>query len=343
MRNYILQNIQKDNDILYLTLTPKKQGTRLQFQPGQYATIGFRGLGGRLSPMRCFSITCSAGSEKLQFATRLAGDFTHALADLTVGNEMYVQGPFGDFTINTKYDQSVVMIAGGIGITPFMSMIRTATASRSSLAMTLLYSCRSGQGIPFHDELRQMEQRNPNLRVVVFATDQTTTPEISRMLSGRMTEQHINQVVGTRYAGSTYFVCGPKGFTENTRSMLGAKGVPKDRIVTESFTQASKVTLGGYNLGKATYAFTSALLVAGIFSIAFLDLSRYLPRHTVSANADQSSQTVKITTSTDHSSTSASTGSTSVAPSSNPTNSSSSVSSTSSHSNNYQQPVTSVS
>lgn len=347
MKNYVLQDIQKDNGILYLTLAPKKQGANIRFEPGQYATIGFRGPNGRLSPMRCFSITSSSDSGNLQFATRLGGDFTHALADLTAGDEMYVQGPFGEFIINPTYDRNVVLIAGGIGITPFMSMIRSATKAQSSLPITLLYSCRSGQGIPFHDELREMEKRNPKLRVVVFVTDQTNVPEIPRMLSGRMTENHIGQVVGGSYTGSTYFVCGPKGFTESTESMLLAKGVRDDRIVTESFTQASKVTLGGYNLRKATYAFASALLVAGIFSIAFLDLSRYLPRHTVSANAAQSSQTVNnnsSTAGTPSAQTNQPTDSTTVTPSSNSTNNSTSNnSSTNSRSSNYQQPVTSVS
>lgn len=294
MKRYTIKESRREQDLLYLTLQPDTVDDYLEFEAGQYATIAFRGRNGRLSPMRCFSIVSSPDQpEVLQFAMRVGGSFTQALAELGAGDEILVQGPFGDFVINEQYDRRIVMIAGGIGITPFMSMIRSATIAKSPIPMTLLYSYRRGFSVPFEAELKALEKANPNFRVISFVSGEAFVPEVPRMLSGKMTEQHLDQITGGNYAGNTYFLCGPKGFMESIESMLTNRRVSEDRIVTESFTQASKLTIGnGWSLQKLTYSLAGAILLLGIFSVAFLDLSRYVPKHTQAATV----QTIEPTT-----------------------------------------------
>jgi ferredoxin-NADP reductase len=293
VKHYRLKNIRLNHDVIHLTLQPRRPSDGLKFQAGQYASIGFKSANGRRSPMRCFSIVSSpTNTEELMFAIRLGGRFTQSVAELKVGTLFFVQGPFGDFVMSGRYDKRIVMLAGGIGITPFMSMIRTACRKQSFIPITLLYSYRSHHDIPFYEELELLSRQNPNLKVVTFVTDTAVAPNIPQILSGRMTEEHIAAVTGGNYAGSTYLISGPKGFNQNVVQMLEAHHVDDERLITESFTQSSKlVANSGFGLQKLTYAFSGALLVVGIISIAYLDLSRYVPHYIQAADKVQSSLT----------------------------------------------------
>jgi ferredoxin-NADP reductase len=177
---YTVRSVERKDDILLLTLIPKQQGRRLNFQAGQYAAIGFTRRG-RPTPMRCFSIVSSPSDDALQFAMRVRGNFTQVAATLAAGDDVYVQGPFGDFTIDPVYDQRVVMLAGGIGITPFLSMIRDLTERHIALPITLLFSNRSAHSIPFMDQLQTLARQNPYLHVQFFGDG----------ASGRVTERHV--------------------------------------------------------------------------------------------------------------------------------------------------------
>lgn len=362
MKRYTIKRTEVRGGILHLSLEPKRTRDRFKFYPGQYAVIGFSTPNGRRSPMRCFSITSSLGGNDLQFGIRVGGRFTNTLKDLPVGTGMFVQGPFGNFVID-KGDSNVVMLAGGIGITPFMSMVRSLTHEESSLPVTLLYSYRTWKDMPFRQELKSLKQLNPKLRVFSFITDELSVPEKeANVLKGMIKNEHIKQVTSGKFAQSTYFLCGPKPFMESMESLLKDNGVQEDRIITESFTQSSKVYFGsGLSVQRMTYAFASALLVVGIVGVSYIDLSRYIPR----AQADTISGVTKITpsNSTDDSSSSSSSVSEPTPSNSStvsePTQSSSSSQSAStdntssnsgSSSNNrvnqtqtYQAPVTSVS
>jgi ferredoxin-NADP reductase len=347
MKQYTLKSIQVKHDVIHLILQPRRPKDRSIYKPGQYATIGFRSDSGRRSPMRCFSIVSSpANPNELEFAMRLGGKFTQAIAALKAGTIFFVQGPFGEFVANERYDRHLVLIAGGIGITPFMSMIRTACLTNATTPITLLYNYRNHHLIPFFDELQTLAQQNPRLRVFTFVTDSASVPNTPQILSGRITNDHIAAVTTDRYAGSTYFICGPKGFNESTVRMLAAHDVSDDRIITEAFTQSSKLAANnGLGLQKLTYGFSALLLVASIGSIAYLDLSRYVPHYEQTANKVQSDSIPQSSgTATKQETTSTNTQqSSTTTPASGSTSPSTSTDNNSSSQQNYQAPVTSQS
>ncbi len=343
MKKYILINRYQSEDLLFLTLRPKGQMIHFRFQPGQYAALSFSGYKGKRTPVRCFSMTSSATQpNQIEFGIRVSGDFSQALTKIPSGSDIYVQGPYGQFIINPSQDKNVIMIAGGIGITPFMSMIRTNTQTQSTISMTLLYSYRTGHNIPYHDELQQLAAKNPYLRIAFFVSDASTIPEATQMLSGRIKESHIHKIVKQALSGSTYFICGPQAFMDHAESMLTAEGIGENQIITESFNQVSKVTFAsGLNVKTTTYSFAAALLVLSIIGISYLDLSRYVPIHDVSVKTSTGKiepTTGSSTTSTPYSGslTTSTTGSTT-------TSSSGSFSTTQNNNSTYQPPQTSQS
>jgi ferredoxin-NADP reductase len=282
MHKFIVKSSNIDrNGILKLVLAPRRAKDRFEYQPGQYAAIGFRRLG-RPSPTRCFSIVSSPyGDGDLEFAIKVHGPFTQSLSKLVAGNTVYVQGPYGHFTIDEHYDRNIVMLAGGIGITPFMSMIRASTSAHLPNRLFLLYSNPLRDSIPFHDELLEHERNNPMFGTVFFVTQDTVVKQQSeRMMSGRVSVEHLAQLTGGKLGSCTYFICGPKGFIKSYQNILAKNGVPRERIVAEEFSTGSSFaqTLFPRDRGvRLTYALATIAIVVGSLSISALDLVRYVP------------------------------------------------------------------
>ena len=349
MRTYNVKSTQQiaPNTVL-LSLRPNRSTDSLRFWPGQYAAIGFK-HDGRPSPVRCFSIASSPNNTgELQFGMRVYGDFTYALANLERGDEVFVHGPFGNFVIDEQLDHNVILMAGGIGITPFMSMIHYATETRSNVPITLLYSCRSQDDIPFYQELLDLQHRNPRFKAVFFVTagevDKLTG---SRAVVGRINEDHLNQLTSGQYNRFTHFICGPKNFNKGMKAILAAHGTDPERIVTEEFTPSSQAdsvaTAPKYNISRWTYALTGVSLVLGTIFFMGLDLVRAVPKL---VNAQAATTTTAQSQSTNTNQTVPSTSSSS----SNSSSSSSSSSATTTQPSYsqptqtyYQAPVTSIS
>lgn len=247
--------------------------------------------------MRCFSIVSApADTEVLQFGVRLGGPFTRALGELPIGTDMFVQGPFGNFVIDERYDRNIVMLAGGIGITPFISMLRALSTDPNPPPVTLVYSCRDASDRPFLEELALLQSQIPSLKIFAFITGGNPAEPLPGTIAGAISGQHIQALTTGAYTGSTYFLCGPKGFMESIGTALRTNGVSESRILTESFTQSSKLlSFGGYSISRLTYAAAAATLVMGIAGISYLDLSRYVPKH-VTATVPATTQTIQTTT-----------------------------------------------
>jgi ferredoxin-NADP reductase len=314
-------------NILFLGLIPKK-GNRLINNPGQYAGISFR-RNGKTTPVRCFSITSTPSSQVLRFAMRIGGNFTHAAAELKVGDLVYVQGPFGNFVIDRREDKRIVMLAAGIGITPMMSMIRYAAENRFTIPITLLFSNRYANNIPFLEELRELHKQNPYFTAHFFVTDEALSKsEYYKDLIFEYTgDKHIEELTSNHHVGSTYFICGPKSFTETMYNSLTHYKVDPNKIVTETFAQETSLSLGTrFSIRNLTYAFTAAAIVLTTGLITVMDLSRYVPRvaaETTGTTHTTSSKT--ITNSSSGSSTSSSGSSTSSSGGSSTTGSSTST------------------
>jgi ferredoxin-NADP reductase len=339
VKKFYVQAVENIDNYLLLTLRPRRQRDMLRFYPGQYATIGFM-VDGRPSPMRCFSMVSSPNKpNELQFAMRVQGNFTQAVQKLEVGAQVQLQGPYGDFAIDPAQDKNIIMLAGGIGITPFVSMIRYMTETKQPTPMTLVYGCRSQSDIPFYQELVDLQKINQNLRVILFVNDGniTSQPGIS-ILPGRVDQAVLSKLTNQRYNNFTYFICGPDSFRNSLEGALEQQQVDPSRVLTESFNQVSNGGgILGYSIPKITYALSGIALVGLIAFIMTLDLSRNLPKVAAAATVVPASSN----------SVSAPTVNTPV-----PTNTSNTVTttptvtnsySTPSYNNTYQMPTSSVS
>lgn len=205
--------------IVELTLTPVEEQVR--FEPGQMVFVGLDdpAVGRELHP---FSITSKVGEHELRLVVKAVGDFTANLRDVYQDSWARVEGPYGGFWHNGAALPRQVWIAGGIGITPFLSMARSIDASEH--AIDLYYATEDADTAVFLDELYAIADRQPTLRVIPVRADALgfLSADDVRAASGDLTDQHI-------------FICGPPAMIDALSGQFAELGVPRDRVHYEEF------------------------------------------------------------------------------------------------------------
>jgi predicted ferric reductase len=215
------------------TLTLKPEGhAGLRFRPGQFAwlTLGHTPFAAEEHP---FSIASSAEQrDRLQFTIKELGDFTRTVGQTAVGSTAYLDGPFGVFTPDLHPDApGFVLIAGGVGIAPMMSMLRTFADRGERRPVTLVYGSSRLDSATFLEELGTFRDRL-DLRVEHVLHD---PPEDWRGPRGYITEEVLRGTLPDGAARFTYFLCGPEAMTDSVQRSLRRLGVPLRRIHVELF------------------------------------------------------------------------------------------------------------
>lgn len=279
-RYFIKSTEQITPSTLLLTLEKDADEARLfSFQPGQYAAISFK-RNHRPSVARCFSIVSSPTDQSiLQFSMRTRGRYTSALTKLQVGDEVNVRGPFGGFVFDVERDKKAVFAAGGIGITPFMSMMQYATTIGLKNEITLLYGVATQDDIPFFDQLKKMQARNPKLKVVYVVGNGPSNKLYGYTHESGFVNEEVIEKHASDYAEATYFACGPPPFMNGVLKTLQKKGVSKNKLITEAFSQgpnrqSGKVVSWPQNM----YIMGGVGMALGTLSIMVSDITKSLPQ-----------------------------------------------------------------
>jgi ferredoxin-NADP reductase len=287
MQSYVVQRVEQASPTtLLLTLQPRTASDVIAYQPGQYAAIVAYPKG-RPTPARCFSLVSGPGEgTSLQFAIRVGGRFTKALSRLRPGDRISVLGPFGSFIVDPVLDRDLVLIAGGIGIAPIMSMLRTAAAQRDPRKITVLYGVRSQDDIPFHAELVELARRNPNIEITYAisrgAIDALATGDY---VGGRIDNEMLRRVVAN--GAATFFLCGPPSFIRSLAGQLKNHGVGDDYIRQESFRQGQAAkNQGGLlrDLPFNIYALSGLGILLGTATVMAFDILKILPANFLSGD-----------------------------------------------------------
>ena len=205
------------------------------FKPGQAFEIILPGPGEGEDTRHAFSIVSAPHEPRLMFATRMRDSvYKRHLGALQPGARIDVDGPFGSLTLHKKPERAGVLIAGGIGITPFMSMLRHAAHVRSTQPLALLYSNRRPEDTAFLAELQQLAQAHPQLHLHATMTDMAQSQQ---PWSGatQMIDVAFVQNATRALPSPIYYVSGPPGLVEAMRNTLEAAGVDEDDVRSEEF------------------------------------------------------------------------------------------------------------
>ena len=206
---------------------------RLSARPGQFLTFAFLFDGRKVT--RSYSICSSpARSGYVEITPKRVspGCVSAFLNDRTaVGMTVEASGPFGSFWFDEDKDQSVVLLAAGSGITPFMAMLRYMDDLCLETAATLLYCVRTSNDIIFESELEQLRSRMRNFQYHVLLSQPPADWSGPR---GHISREFIEDRVRDLESPG-FFICGPPPFMDSSRAILTGLGVKPERIRTERF------------------------------------------------------------------------------------------------------------
>ena len=184
---------------------------------------------------RAFSIASSPHEEMLMVATRMRDTaFKRVLGGMPLGAQVKVEGPFGDLVLHNNQARAAVFLAGGIGITPFRSMVVRAAKEQLPHHLFLFYSNRRPEDAPFLEELKSLERRNPNFRFVGTMTDMARSGRSWDGETGYLDHEMLSRYLEGA-ASPIYYVAGPPAMVTALREMLNHAGVDDDDIRMEEF------------------------------------------------------------------------------------------------------------
>lgn len=205
------------------------------FKPGQAFEIILPGPGTGEDTHHAFSIVSAPHEERLVFATRMRDStYKKQLASLQTGAQIDIDGPFGSLTLHKKVERAGVLIAGGIGITPFMSMLRHAAHAKSTQPLALLYSNRRPEDTAFLAELQQLAQTLPHFTLHAAMTDMAQSQQPWSGATSTIDAAFVQSAI-QGLPSPVFYVSGPPGLVQAMQATLSAAGVDEDDVRSEEF------------------------------------------------------------------------------------------------------------
>ncbi|WP_257787919.1 ferredoxin--NADP reductase [Salipiger profundus] len=182
--------------------------------------------------VRTFSIASAPDDTDLAIATRLTDSaFKRSLASLPAGSAIEIEGPYGDLTLHDETARRVVFLAGGIGITPFRSMIRDAVRHAPTRDTYLFYSNRNPADAAFLSEFEQASANNPGLKLVATMTDAPDWQGDRGFITREMIERYVGDITSP-----VFYLAGPSAMVAAMATLLTKAGVGPENIRAEEFT-----------------------------------------------------------------------------------------------------------
>ncbi len=192
---------------------------------------------------RAFSINSGPDDPQLIFATRLRDTaFKRVLRAMPLGTKVKIEGPFGNLTLHNNVSRPAVLLAGGIGITPFRSIARRAAHERLPHRIFLFYGNKRPEDAPFLDEFVGLERANPNFKFIPTMDQMSESQRSWQGETGRIGHELIAKYLkqgsssDKEVSQPIYYMAGPPAMIAALRAMLNEAGVDDDEIRTEEFT-----------------------------------------------------------------------------------------------------------
>ena len=184
---------------------------------------------------RAFSIASAPHEEDLMVTTRMRDTaFKRVLAALPIGSQVKIEGPFGDLTLHHNASRPAVLLAGGIGITPFRSMVVRAAHEKLPHRIALFYSNRRPEDAAFLTELQSLEKVNPNYTFVGTMTHMEASHRPWHGATGLLNYELLSRFA-QGLASAMYYIAGPPAMVSGLQAMLNTAGIDDDNIHIEGF------------------------------------------------------------------------------------------------------------
>ena len=212
------------------TLTPDGHDG-LRFRPGQFAWLKV-GESPWTIEEHPFSFSSSANDpNRIEFGIKELGDFTNTIGSIPIGTTAYVDGPHGAFSPDRESAAAYVFFAGGVGIAPFMSMLRTMADRGDKRPITLFYGAANWDDTAYREAIEALKARLDLQVVYVLEEPPDDWIGETGFIDADVLKRHMPQGDVDRL----HFVCGPIPMIDAVEAALQKRGVPMERIRSERF------------------------------------------------------------------------------------------------------------
>ena len=240
----------------------QSQNYHLNYKAGQYAIVDLGTKEDPEGPVRSFTLASSPTEDDfILISTRIRDTpFKKKLESLGVGHVVNVIAPIGKFILHSDHSKPAVFLSGGIGVTPFSSMVKYATDRQVPVNITIFDSNRNQNNILYKEEFDEWANTNKNLKIIyTLAGGEAGETKIAQPSSSQYQPQSnpnilddtdwrgergfINKAMLTRHLkkseleNSIFYICGPPGMLKAMQKLLEAElHIPKERMMLEEFT-----------------------------------------------------------------------------------------------------------
>lgn len=205
------------------------KGQPLHYKPGQFMILQLL-RDGKFSTAHPFTISSSPTRETLSVTPKELGDFTSTIKETKVGDQAFIDAPYGVFSFLNFDSPELVFIAGGIGITPIMSMLRYIYDKKINKKVTFFWGNKNESNLCFQNELEQMKKDMGNFQAVLVMSGQKDWDGEQGRINGKLIQKYLPDL-----SGKEFFICGPPPLTMAVISDLKSLDVPDKRIHHELF------------------------------------------------------------------------------------------------------------
>jgi ferredoxin-NADP reductase len=211
--------------------------TGFTFRAGQYVSLA------EIDPpetdakgsTRTFSIASAPEEPEIMITTRMRESaFKRCLKTMKLGSKLTLEGPFGELVLHGDPSRPAVFLAGGIGVTPFRSILVSAARAKLAHRLLLFYSNRRPEDAAFLEELDKLQGVNPNYKLIGTMTEMEKDARSWHGESGRIGKEMILRYV-PELAKPIYYVAGPPGMVLAMEEKLTDAGVNAEHIRIEEF------------------------------------------------------------------------------------------------------------
>lgn len=235
-RPFIIRQKRVESDLITsFVLEPKDGGQVVDFIPGQYLSLQLSHPALAHTEIRQYSLSDAPNGRHYRISVKreAGGQVSNLLHDhFEEGDELAVVPPAGDFVLQAEPDTPVVLLSGGVGLTPMLSMLGHLLTSGHQAEIRWLHACEHGGLHAFADEIATKAASHPNLEARTWYRQPRDEDKGRFDFSGQMDLEQIYELLP---AGAHYYFCGPEGFMREVKRQLSERGVEEGRLHYEFF------------------------------------------------------------------------------------------------------------
>jgi nitric oxide dioxygenase len=249
LRDFTVESTMQESEVIRsFILVPRDGGVVMRQRPGQYLTF-FLDIPGSGHLTRNYSISCAPNDHHYRISVKrettpghppgIASNWLHDHA--SAGTLLKVAPPAGEFFLDEMDDSPVVLVSGGVGLTPMMSMLETIVGSGSKRRTSYIHGAENGRMHAMGKHAKELAAKAPNVTVRTFYNVPEATDVAGRDYDERgfISADWLER--NTPLEEATYYICGPRPFLRAMVGGLARKGVALDRIRYEFFGPADEL------------------------------------------------------------------------------------------------------